>query len=155
MQTAAYLIKQLTDFREDHRQNDGGMMNGGAANQFSPEKLREAALYYSQQPPPVPAVGDAPPEILARGRTIFENGLPPANVPACKSCHDADTAASTGRPLLEAQHARYLQKQLREFRSGTRKNDPDGAMRGIARALSDADIRAVAVFLSQTPRRAK
>lgn len=151
-QTEAYMIKQLIDFSENRRHNDGGMMNGGAASQFPLEKLREAARHYSRQQPPPPATTEASAEIVARGRMIFEKGLSAQGVPACKSCHGAAAAASLGRPRLESQHVRYLKKQLGDFRNGARANDPDGPMRGIAGRLSDADIEAVTVYLSQTPR---
>lgn len=153
-QTSAYLKKQLRDFREDRRANDGGMMNGGAASQFAPEKLFAAARYFASLPPPPPVESAAAPAVLARGRSLFEKGDAATGIPACSDCHGATAAAATGRPRLEAQHARYLKKQLRDFRDGERANDTGGPMRGVAARLGDADIDAVAEFLSAARRTA-
>ena len=55
-------------------------------------------------------------------------------------------------PLLKAQHAAYLAKQLRDWRSGERRNDVTEAMPAIAAKLSERDISALATFLASQPR---
>ncbi len=68
---------------------------------------------------------------------------------ACIACHGADGNSMMGEwPKLAGQHAGYLAKQLREFRSGERAN---AIMRGMAAGLSDEDINDLAAFYaSQT-----
>lgn len=67
----------------------------------------------------------------------------------CVACHAADgNSTIPANPKLAGQHADYLAKQLREFKSGVRNN---AVMMGMASALSDDDVRNVAAwFESQT-----
>ena len=46
-------------------------------------------------------------------------------------------------PILQGQHADYLVKQLSEFKAGKREN---AIMKGMASALSEADMKNVAAF---------
>lgn len=67
----------------------------------------------------------------------------------CVACHNADgNSTIPANPKLAGQHADYIAKQLREFKSGVRNNP---IMLGMASALSDDDVRNVAAwFASQT-----
>ncbi|HEY3433914.1 MAG TPA: c-type cytochrome [Rhodocyclaceae bacterium] len=67
----------------------------------------------------------------------------------CIACHGADgNSVIPANPKLAGQHADYIAKQLREFKSGARSNP---IMLGMASALSDDDMRNVgAWFESQT-----
>jgi cytochrome c553 len=62
----------------------------------------------------------------------------------CVACHSIDgTRGNPAQPILQGQHPEYLAKQLAEYKSGKRENP---VMKGIASALSDADIRNVSAF---------
>ena len=50
-----YLIKQLKDFKTQHRLNDGGPMTG-MTEQLSDKDLEASARYFSALPPPAPAL---------------------------------------------------------------------------------------------------
>lgn len=152
-QNGDYMLKQLTDFRNGQRANDGGMMHG-AATQFPVTELAKAARYFSALPAPPPAAREDV-ALYERGRALFERGHAAASLPACTSCHGPSAASETARPRLEAQHARYLRKQLRDFQSGERANDANTIMRDIASRLGEAEIAALAAYLSQTERRAR
>ena len=147
-QRLEYLEKQLRDFKAGRRVNDGGPM-AGTVDQFEIEQLLKAAKWFSDQPapPPVESEGDN-----GAGRILFEDGKPSAGVPACRSCHGVATQTAFAVPRLEAQHARYLQKQLHDFKSEERNSDPGGVMRGIAASLTEDDIDAVAAYLASQPR---
>ena len=69
----------------------------------------------------------------------------------CAACHGRDgNSINPLWPKLAGQHAPYLVKQIKEFRSGGRKEPTMNAMSG---ALSDKDIEDLAAFYaSQTPR---
>ena len=73
-------------------------------------------------------------------------------VTACAPCHGAATAATQTAPnfpRLDGQHAAYLDKQLREYKSGKRKS---AVMAPIIAALKNQQIRDMAKhFASQTP----
>lgn len=63
---------------------------------------------------------------------------------ACQVCHgNGGQSTNPTYPVLAGQHARYLVKQLKAFRSGTRK---DPIMNGMAAPLSDQDMEDVATF---------
>ena len=63
---------------------------------------------------------------------------------ACQVCHGKDgRSTNPAYPILSGQHAVYIEKQLRAFRAGTRK---DPIMNGMAAPLSDQDIEDVAAF---------
>lgn len=153
-QRYAYIVKELGDFQAQRRTNDGGPM---ATNTelLTPEQIESVARYFSTLPAPPPATEAQDAAAAEQGRTLFTAGKPEAGVASCASCH-VDRAAGLVAPHLEAQHAGYLAKQLRDFRSGDRGNDPDGRMRKIAAALSDAEIDAVAAYAAslERPRRA-
>ncbi|MFN0041388.1 MAG: c-type cytochrome [Burkholderiales bacterium] len=69
----------------------------------------------------------------------------------CAACHGADgNSPLPANPSLAGQHADYLLKQMREFKSGIRGNP---VMMGMLANLSDSDLRALAgYFASQNPK---
>lgn len=63
---------------------------------------------------------------------------------ACQVCHGHEGHSTDPTyPILAGQHDKYIIKQLKAFRSGTRK---DPIMNGMAAPLSDQDIEDVAAF---------
>ncbi len=67
-----------------------------------------------------------------------------AKVGACVACHGADGVGKAPQyPNLAGQKAAYIDKQLRAFRSGERK-DPN--MSAMAKPLSDQDIEDIAAY---------
>ena len=152
-QKPEYIVKQLHDFREGLRTNDGGQMQKTATEVKEEDYPRIAEWFASQTPPwPKPTL-DAPPDI-ARARQLSFIGDP--DVGACLSCHSATAPGLHDKaiiaPRIAGQRDYYIAKQLREYRAGLRKGgDPGQIMTKIARKLSDADIVELAVFLSQNP----
>ncbi len=72
----------------------------------------------------------------------------------CQGCHGADgNSINPIWPNLAGQHASYIAKQLREFKSGKRA---DSTMMGMAAALSEEDMVNIAAYYeSQTPKPVK
>ncbi len=68
----------------------------------------------------------------------------------CMACHGADgNSTNVIWPRLAGQHASYLAKQLRDYKSGKRVN---ATMQGMVAALSEDDIDNLAAFYaSQQP----
>ena len=68
----------------------------------------------------------------------------------CAACHGKDFASPVdpSYPKLAGQYNDYLEKALRDYQSGARKNP---IMGGLAKPLSRADIRNVAEYLSNLP----
>lgn len=150
-QRYAYIVKQLGDFQAQRRTNDGGPMATNT-EELTPAHIEIVAKYFSELPPPLPAPAEADAEVAGLGRRLFTEGKPEAGVAACASCHAGDGVAGVLAPRIEAQHAGYLAKQLEDFRAGGRANDPEGRMRTVAAALSDAEIAAVASYAASLGR---
>ncbi len=51
-------------------------------------------------------------------------------------------------PSLANQHPEYVAKMLKDFRSGTRSNDPQKLMKNIATKLSDEEIESIAAYIA-------
>jgi cytochrome c553 len=151
-QNRAYIVKQLNDFREGRRLNDGGQMQQ-MASELTGKDIGRVADWFSKQTPAWPSLTIEPPPDLSRARQLVTIGS--GSIPACTSCHSAASPALSGgdivAPRLAGQRDFYIVKQLTEFRAGDRDNDPKTIMRTIAKTLTDADISALAAFLSQTP----
>jgi cytochrome c553 len=65
----------------------------------------------------------------------------------CSTCHGADgNSATSVNPNLAGQHAEYITRQLRSFKSGLRKHD---IMQAMAAPLSDADMASLGAWFSQ------
>jgi len=128
-QKPAYLVNQLRAFREGTRKN--GMMQNMAANLTDQEINNLAAFFASVQNKG--AGGDS--GLAAKGKS---------KAPMCFGCH-GDKAKGMGvTPRLAGQYPAYLQRQLQAFKDGTRKNGP---MSGIAKMLSEEEIKAVTEYM--------
>jgi cytochrome c553 len=90
---------------------------------------------------------------FSRGQLIASGGGPGGRAAACFTCHGIDGSgqAGSGFPRLAGLDARYLAKQLADYASGVRQSE---VMAPIARALSPADRRAVALYYQQLSFRA-
>ncbi|MBU3577410.1 cytochrome c [Polynucleobacter sp. UK-Kesae-W10] len=87
----------------------------------------------------------------ADGEAIMvHGGSNPAAMP-CIACHGADGKGmpSSGFPRLSGLPAPYIEKQLYDFRSGARENPVMGP---IAKALSDEEIKELAIAYSKRPK---
>lgn len=88
---------------------------------------------------------------LELGERTYRAGNPATGVPACTGCHAPNGKGNipAGFPRLSGQHPEYIEKQLRAFRAGDRKNDGDQSiMRSIADKMSDAEIIALANYIA-------
>ena len=64
----------------------------------------------------------------------------------CAGCHGADgNAMIPVNPKLAGQHASYIEQQLRNFRSGIRK---DPVMTGMAAGIKEQDIANIAAYFA-------
>lgn len=64
----------------------------------------------------------------------------------CAGCHGVDGNSTNGVwPKLAGQHASYLEKQIHEFKDGTRA---DPVMMGMVAALSDTDIADISAYFA-------
>jgi cytochrome c553 len=151
-QKAEYIRQQMQDFSIGRRANDHGQM-GTSAEEAVGGKLDQIVSYFADLPPPapVPAAG-LDQAALARAKSLFEHGDRAAKIPACVSCHGVERKRAFDAPWLEAQQPGYLAKELDDFRSGARTNDPHRWMQRIAQRLSQSDIVELAGYLASLPR---
>lgn len=69
---------------------------------------------------------------------------------ACQVCHGkGGRSTNPTYPVLAGQHEKYIVKQLKAFKSGTRK---DPIMNGMASTLNEQDMLDVAAFFSKNKR---
>ena len=149
-QNAAYIAKQLQDYKSGKRVN--ALMVGMVAA-LTPEDMQNlGAFYASQSVTPQPPVAADAQSLVEKGRVLYQtgraaNGAVPA-VAACSACHGAAGFgnASAAYPALHAQHAAYTELMLKSFRDGARSNDLNAVMRQAGQALTDDDIRALAAY---------
>jgi cytochrome c553 len=139
-----YILKQIRDFRSGTRQHDQMQI---MARSVSDADVRDIAAYFSSQP--IRSSPDG--QRQGPGQALYDSGDPARGLPACAGCHGTlgkGVAGSPLTPVIGGQEWRYLDQQLRNWRSGERRNSPDGAMSQMAKALTDADIQALADYLS-------
>ena len=142
-QNEKYLLKQLKDIKSGARPV---LEMTGLLDNLSEQDLEDISAYFAST---AVQLGHVPADMVEAGQKIYRSGIPAKGVAACTACHGADGSglASAGYPALSGQHPAYSEKQLKEFRTAKRNNDPNGMMRDIAGKMSDVEIQAVTAFL--------
>lgn len=149
-QYPAYIVKQIEDFRSGRRQHEFMKM---MAASISDADLADIAAYFGAAPAMASGAerAGAQPALHGGAARLFAQGDAARGVAACASCHGADgrgLAAAAG-PVIAGQGRRYLEQQLQDWRSGFRRNSAGSVMNQQAARLTDADISALAGYLSQ------
>lgn len=139
-----YLVNQLTGFRNHHRADPAGFeYMWGLSRHLTDDQIRGLAAYFSSRSPARNAPANA--ALAAKGRAIFEQGLPDKQVPPCGSCHGARGQGNASFPRLAGQHSDYVMKQLMVFQRTDQR--PEGAMmKTVAHLLTADDMMAVANY---------
>jgi cytochrome c553 len=146
-QNANYLAAQIKAFRGQTRGDpDAISYMWGMASNLEDGTIDALALYYSGQTAGGAHGGDS--ALVARGKSIYEQGLAAVGVPACAACHGPDGHGIGDFPRLAGQHAQYILKQLRSFQSNMRNV---AVMHGVAQGLKGDEMVAVAAFLESSP----
>ena len=153
-QSATYLYVQLKQFHDGQRADP--VMSGQAAP-LSDTDMRNLASHFASLAPKPAGQGDA----RSRGAQIFLAGDPSRGIPPCQGCHGSDALGLRAKPggaphppwstipRLRGQSAIYLAKRLADFRNGIRPGSSNTrVMEGVARTLDDADVQALAAYLS-------
>lgn len=162
-----YLFKQLTQFKSGERK-DAVMAPQVAA--LSEQDLADIAAYFSSVAPKYDVAGAAGSEevteaLLARGEALYRGGSLEAGITACAACHGpaGRGIAPSAYPAISGQFGKYIAKQLKDFRLGSkihvqasdvntdtlayRDNDPGKMMRATTGKLTDKDIEALANYI--------
>jgi cytochrome c553 len=141
-QHATVLIKQLVDVRSGRRSNPK-MLPFADHLALTTQEAVDIAAYLEQLPMP-PDNGRGPGEQLDRGSKLYAAD--------CATCHGANGEGRADRyfPRLSGQHYRYLLREGRMIRDGTRRNaNPD--MVSAIRNYSDEEIDLVSDYVSRLP----
>ena len=146
-QQPEYLKNQLQAFIERRRTNPV-MFN--VAHVLSPPMLAALENYFKDLDPK--PLGGAPKELVADGKKIYEDGVPGADVPPCATCHGPEAKGSDAFPRLAGQLNDYVAKKLlnwsKERGQDSAKPDNSAIMAPIAHSLTEAQVKAVAAYLS-------
>lgn len=141
---AAYIAKQLADFKSGARKDP--LMAPMVAG-LSKKDMENLGAYYAGQKRN-PGVASADKDTLDKAKLLYRGGSPKMGIPACMGCHGpAGNGIPVRFPAVSGQHASYSQKQLLDFKSGSRSNDGN-VMGPIAFKLSEAEIRAVSEYMA-------
>lgn len=133
-QNPEYLIEQLRQFADGRRRNE--FMEGMIKALSGDEKVGIVVFYAGEKVSPKPASNAA---LAARGRDYYNK--------VCFQCHGQDGRGNEHHARVAGQQPAYLRLTLQHYRqgAGTRVNP---IMSGVTRPMSDADIEAVATYVS-------
>lgn len=138
-----YLEAQIDAFRKKTRaEKDAHDFMWGIAGNLDESIIGGIAAYYAAQPPARGRSDD--PALVAKGRELFDKGLPDRGIPACMVCHGADATGRADFPRLAGQHAKYVVKQLNYIQSLVRTAP---VMHGIVKDLTPNEMQALAAYV--------
>jgi cytochrome c553 len=141
-QHAAYINKQLTEYKSGKRAN--AIMSGMVAA-LSPEDMLNISAYLAKQTAKPGFAKDK--DLVLLGERIYRGGVPERQIPACSGCHSPNGAGIPAQyPRLAGQHADYTAAQLTAFREGVRNNN--ASMTLVAAKLNNKEIQAVSDYIA-------
>ena len=144
-QYGIYIAKQIRNYLASTRSHQ--IMSGMAAS-ISDADLADISAYFASQPM---MKGDRP-SGNKTGKKLFENDDLSRMMVRCSNCHGAaGKGLKPGNPVypvIGGQHKEYLLAQLINFRKGARNNSPGGVMNITVHRLSDAELEALADYVS-------
>jgi cytochrome c553 len=143
-QHAFYIEKELRDFQNKKRLDPtmAPMVAGLTA-----VDIENIAAYFASLSSTVEA---ASADKIKLGEKLYKAGKADNGLPACIACHGPNGAGSAPArfPRIGGQHAAYLAKALKDFKSESRDNDHQAMMRDIAGRMTNKEIEAVASYIS-------
>jgi cytochrome c553 len=147
-QQPEYIANQLQAFIDKRRTNP---VMFGVAHVLDPAMVKALSEYFkSLDPKPL---GGASKGDAAEGKKLYEEGVPSASVPPCASCHGRDAKGADAFPRLAGQLPDYIFRKLTNWEKerGQDKANPDTSaiMQPIAHDLTEAQIKAVAAYVSE------
>ncbi len=145
-QRPKYIEQQLISFGEHTRDAPFSKqyMWGASAN-ISPRTTHALALYFAMLPPRAADDGDR--ELVEKGRSIYQLGMPEANIAACVACHGPNAQGVREIPRLGGLAYTYLKRRLQQWGEGYH-GALELPMPHIASGLSRNQIEELASYLS-------
>jgi cytochrome c553 len=144
-QYSDYIVKQVRNYQAGVRTHQ--IMNAMAAT-LTDEELINIGNYFASRT----MMKGVVPTDNPVGKNLFLKGDIRRMVVACVNCHGVNgkglTPHTSAFPVLGGQHRAYIKGQLVDFRSGLRSNSPGAIMNRIAKSLTDAELDALAEYIS-------
>jgi cytochrome c553 len=138
-QSAEFVTLQMILFREGLRQVPA---MAGAAAGLQDNDIEDLAAFFAALPPGVPE------DRGARNAALYAAGQAMSGPRNCGVCHMPDYRGQNQVPRLAGQREDYLVHALLEYRGGLRVGT-DTSMSAVMHGVTDADIAALAHYLSQ------
>jgi len=143
-QHAKYIVAALDAYRKGDRKHPTMKAIAGS---LSDQDIADLAAFYSQQgvvtgAAPVPATAELPAALKDK-------------MVACTACHGANfnNTLDPGNPRLAGQYADYLYQALKAYKTDglALVGRSNATMVGMAKPLSDSEIRQIASYLASLP----
>jgi len=145
-QRAQYILRQIGSFADHSRDNPfSKQYMWGAVAALRPYEARDLAIYFAGLSPKPANDGDR--NLAARGRTIYMEGIPEANVVSCYACHGPNAEGIRDIPRLGGLAYFYLKGRLEQWNQGYHSGTAS-PMPMVASTLSPNEVEALASYLS-------
>jgi len=132
-QQSAYILKQLNDYRNGHRNSQ---IMSSIAESLSEGDLKQMAAYFSSAKWPTRATSPLP--------------AAPSAIATCQACHHPNLAGGASpsgvAPRLAGQFSPYLIDTMTAYADGERANST--VMPALTQSLTPADRKAIAEYLA-------
>jgi len=145
-QRPQYIMSQIQSFHEHTRDNPFSkqyMWNAVAA--LRPYEARDLANYFASISPRPANDGDS--ALAAKGKQIFMEGIPEANVVSCYACHGPNGEGVRDIPRLGGLAYFYVKARLEQWGQGYHST-AGSPMPLVANHLGPTEIEALASYLS-------
>lgn len=133
-QNPSYLLEQMHKFADGRRRNE--FMQGLIKALSDEDKINVSVYYANAKVVPAPARNKV---AVALGKDLFFR--------VCQRCHGETGRGGNKIARLAGQKSEYLTRSLKRYRDGTGER-LDPLMAANARNLADAEISALAAFIS-------
>ena len=145
-QRPQYIMSQIRSFHEHTRDNPfSRQYMWGAVAGLGPYTARDLAAYFASLPPKPANDGDA--SLASRGRTIYLEGIPEANIVSCYACHGPNAEGIRDIPRLGGLAYFYIKARLEQWGQGYHSSAAS-PMPLVASTLGPNEIEALASYLS-------
>jgi cytochrome c553 len=145
-QRPQYIMSQIRSFREHARNNPfSKQYMWSAVAALDSHTARDLANYFATIPPK--AANDGDNTLASRGRTIYMDGIPEANIVSCYACHGPNAEGVRDIPRLGGLAYFYLKGRLEQWGQGYHST-PGSPMPMVATHLGPEEIEALASYLS-------
>jgi len=145
-QRPQYIMNQIRSFREHARNNPfSKQYMWSAVAALGPSTTYELANYFASIPPKPANDGDS--ALDSRGRTIFMDGIPEANIVSCYACHGPNAEGIRDIPRLGGLAYFYVKARLEQWGQGYHST-PGSPMPLVASHLGPEQVEALASYLS-------